>query len=232
MFLRNSVIKSNKFNFLKLRHGFQQNIKTISNKLLPSSNNLNIIAVGMSFNIIMLHPFSSCDAAVLLDNQSRDIKIDKSLSVKESTLIQSIKNSFKSLLNYIQYTIKYLERLLTYFLYGIPMIGLAPAAYCFGGIYPPIEDISWNYLIWSITRLGPCFIKMAQWASTRPDLFPEKLVKKMIKLQDDVEVNHSMTTVENTLKTAFGPDWKSVIDLDPNPLGAGSLQYQCINNLS
>jgi predicted unusual protein kinase regulating ubiquinone biosynthesis (AarF/ABC1/UbiB family) len=63
---------------------------------------------------------------------------------------------------------------------------------------------------------------MAQWASTRPDLFPTKLIDKIVTLQDDVKVYHSMTTVEHTLEEAFGSDWRSTIDIDPKPLGAGS----------
>lgn len=49
-----------------------------------------------------------------------------------------------------------------------------------------IENITWNYLLYSISQLGPCFIKLAQWASTRPDLFPIKLVNRLTILQDDV----------------------------------------------
>jgi aarF domain-containing kinase len=62
---------------------------------------------------------------------------------------------------------------------------------------------------------------MAQWASTRPDVFPPRLIDKIVCLQDDVKVSHSLATVEHTLEEAFGPDWKNQLDLDPNPLGAG-----------
>eukprot|EP00597_Dinobryon_sp_UTEXLB2267_P000988 CAMPEP_0170065468 /NCGR_PEP_ID=MMETSP0019_2-20121128/5543_1 /TAXON_ID=98059 /ORGANISM="Dinobryon sp., Strain UTEXLB2267" /LENGTH=418 /DNA_ID=CAMNT_0010272343 /DNA_START=429 /DNA_END=1681 /DNA_ORIENTATION=+ len=64
---------------------------------------------------------------------------------------------------------------------------------------------------------------MAQWASTRPDVFPPRLIEKIVCLQDDVKVHHSLATVEHTLEEAFGPDWKNQLDLDPNPLGAGSV---------
>lgn len=92
-----------------------------------------------------------------------------------------------------------------------------------GGVYPPVEELTWNYLVWAITRLGPCFIKMAQWASTRPDIFPQKLISKIVKLQDDVPMHHSFATVEKTLQDAFGTDWRSKIDIDPKPLGTGTL---------
>ena len=84
-----------------------------------------------------------------------------------------------------------------------------------GGVYPPVEELTWNYLVWAITRLGPCFIKMAQWASPRPDIFPQKLISKIVKL------HHSFATVEKTMQDAFGTDWRNKIDIDPNPLGTG-----------
>lgn len=62
---------------------------------------------------------------------------------------------------------------------------------------------------------------MAQWASTRPDIFPQKLISKIVKLQDDVPMHHSFATVEKTLQDAFGTDWRNKIDIDPNPLGTG-----------
>jgi predicted unusual protein kinase regulating ubiquinone biosynthesis (AarF/ABC1/UbiB family) len=187
---------------------------------------LNFVTFGVAANVIYKKSYTSYCESLLVNNEMVPQQSNILNEVtKDDSVIQSLKNSYKSLLETIQYTLKYLERLITYLLYGSPLIGLAPAAYCFGGIYPPIEDLAWNYLIWAVTRLGPCFIKMAQWASTRPDLFPNKLVQKMIKLQDDVKVNHSMETVENTLMKAFGPDWKNKIDLDPKPLGAGILYF-------
>ena len=63
---------------------------------------------------------------------------------------------------------------------------------------------------------------MSQWASTRPDLYPPALIRRLEKLQDDVRVphGHSMATVESTLRGAFGPDWKEYLELEPTPLGA------------
>jgi aarF domain-containing kinase len=40
-------------------------------------------------------------------------------------------------------------------------------------------------------------------------------------LQDDVKVNYSMDTVERTLTEAFGPNWKDIIEVEGQPLGAG-----------
>lgn len=75
--------------------------------------------------------------------------------------------------------IRFLQRLLTYALYGAPLVGLVPASYLLGEKFPDLEHATWSYLVWAIQQLGPCFVKLAQWASTRPDLFPPKLVEKI-----------------------------------------------------
>lgn len=39
-------------------------------------------------------------------------------------------------------------------------------------LYTDKKEFLWTYYLSSIQYLGPTFIKLAQWASTRPDLFP------------------------------------------------------------
>jgi hypothetical protein len=39
-------------------------------------------------------------------------------------------------------------------------------------VYSNQKEFLWRYYLNSIQYLGPTFIKLAQWASTRPDLFP------------------------------------------------------------
>jgi aarF domain-containing kinase len=120
-------------------------------------------------------------------------------------------------------SVQYAQRLILYALYGLPLVGLLPASYTLGSSVPAVEEFTWDYIIWSIQRLGPCFIKLAQWASTRPDLFPPSLVGRLVKLQDDVAVNHPKDTIEKTLTAAFGSKWRELLELDEKPLGAGSV---------
>jgi aarF domain-containing kinase len=116
---------------------------------------------------------------------------------------------------------KYFCRIVQYFLYGAPLVVGVPLAAA--GISPALEEAVWNYLIWAIEQLGPTFIKLAQWASSRPDLYPPALITRLQKLQDDVTSNQSLETVENTMSVAFGKDWKNHLELDPNPIGAGCI---------
>ena len=70
-----------------------------------------------------------------------------------------------------------------------------------------------------IEQLGPTFVKLDQWGSTRPDLFPEHLVHKLERLQDSVGVQYPFSFVENTLTKAFGSQWKNMIEVNETPIG-------------
>eukprot|EP01038_Epipyxis_sp_PR26KG_P007577 gene7577-10325_t len=159
---------------------------------------------------------------------SNVVSSSQSLSQKEevvppATLIKLLYQSTEKILTYINNMLRYLQRLLTYTLLGVPLVVMAPVAYQFGDTFPAFEHFVWDYAIWAIVSLGPTFIKLAQWASTRPDLFPLRLIDKLVSLQDDVKTNHSIEVIENTLAEAFGADWKDKIELDPKPLAAGSV---------
>lgn len=146
--------------------------------------------------------------------------------VKESFIGSLLRKAEKATREFASGAVKsvqYAQRLLLYALYGLPLVGLLPASYALGSSAPAIEEFTWDYVMWSIQRLGPCFVKLAQWASTRPDLFPPRLVGRLIKLQDDVAVNHPKGTIERTLTHAFGEKWREILELDPTPLGAGSV---------
>lgn len=74
-----------------------------------------------------------------------------------------------------------------------------------------------------IEKLGPSFIKMAQWASTRPDLFPKELTVHLERLQDATRT-HPWSVAEATLDLAFGPEWRDSIELDQSkPIGSGCI---------
>mmetsp|Transcript_4047 Transcript_4047/g.8855 ORF Transcript_4047/g.8855 Transcript_4047/m.8855 type:complete len:556 (+) Transcript_4047:192-1859(+) len=124
---------------------------------------------------------------------------------------------------FISRAARYAGRLVLYGVLGAPMLVLFPCARTLGDTFPALEHLTWGYMIWAVQTLGPCFIKLAQWASTRPDLFPPRLVSRLIRLQDDVDVHHAPGTVDRTMAEAFGPAWRGKLRLDEKPLGAGSV---------
>ena len=119
--------------------------------------------------------------------------------------------------------IKYLHRFVTILVLGAPMTVLAPLAYFTGGVFPTMQDLAMHYGVWAMEALGPAFVKLGQWASTRPDLYPPRVVAKLAALQDDVKVHYSMERVEQTLNENLGADWKNFLKLDPKPIGAGCI---------
>eukprot|EP01031_Cornospumella_fuschlensis_P028726 gene28726-34678_t len=135
------------------------------------------------------------------------------------TLVEKVQEAKKN----VQTGMRYVSRVMTYLLYASPLMGLVPMNYLLGESIPAIENATWTYLVWAIQHLGPTFIKLAQWASSRPDLFPPKLIEKIVVLQDDVKVSYGKEVVESTLDKAFGTGWRTKLTLDDVPLGTGSV---------
>ena len=79
------------------------------------------------------------------------------------------------------------------------------------------------YLLWVLEKSGPTFIKLGQWASTRPDLFPIHLCRTLGKLQSRVDPHAYMIT-EATLEEAFGIDVQDLFpDIGHSPVGSGCM---------
>jgi hypothetical protein len=139
-------------------------------------------------------------------------------------------HSFSQTVSSLSLYFSYLNRILNYFFYAFPLGVLLPANYMLGHQFPSLENITWSYFTFAIQSLGPCFIKLAQWASTRPDLFPLPLISHLESLQDRVKFVQSREMIERTLSEAFHDEngngnWrKSLISIDyDHPLGTGSV---------
>jgi len=80
----------------------------------------------------------------------------------------------------------------------------------------------WSYLLWAIEKSGPTFIKLAQWASTREDLFPAALTNRLVKLQDNTRP-HGWKHTSKLLKAALG-DWEKFLHIEEQrPIGSGCI---------
>lgn len=177
-------------------------------------------AIGVSCGMITLN-HSFADAMLPQDRTNLTVISNLSQQIDQEVQDKSLTARITKIAEDIRHVLRYCRRILAYCLYGAPVACLAPVAYVIGDLAPATEDMIWKYVVWSIEQLGPTFVKFAQWASTRPDLYPPKLIERLKKLQDDVTVRHSISTVERTLEDAFGTEWKKSIDLDPQPIGAG-----------
>ncbi|KAL7519931.1 hypothetical protein ACHAWX_004687 [Stephanocyclus meneghinianus] len=72
---------------------------------------------------------------------------------------------------------------------------------------------TWDYALWAIETAGPTYIKLAQWASTRNDLFSPEFVGYFSKLQDETR-GHSWRETEEALERAYGKEWKQILCFD------------------
>lgn len=81
----------------------------------------------------------------------------------------------------------------------------------------------WQWLRRTIEVSGPCVIKLAQWASSRPDLFSERVTRLFASVTDQVS-HHPASATRRTLRRAFGPRWSEELQLAATPpIGSGCI---------
>ena len=188
---------------------FRQGKKVFQNVHLSKINGIN----NRPFNY--LPPLAACITTVILstsyaDNSSIAVEQPKLISqqviqtLQKETITKYFIRNTKETLKKIRDILSYIRRMISYMIYGVPVAILATTAVSLGDSIPWFEDFVWDYCLWSIQKLGPTFIKLAQWASTRPDLYPPKLIEKFKHLQDNVKVDYTIEKVKETLSDAFG----------------------------
>lgn len=76
---------------------------------------------------------------------------------------------------------------------------------------------------WGLTRAGATFIKLGQWAATRPDVLPELFCEELALLHANAP-GHSMAWNEKVIQSAFGKSIDQVFEeFDPLPVGSGTI---------
>lgn len=85
------------------------------------------------------------------------------------------------------------------------------------------EHVWYPIVSWTLARGGAAWIKWAQWASTRPDVFPESLCMHLATLQTDAPA-HSYQHTLKEVEEAFGSPLESVFSyFDSSPVASGSI---------
>eukprot|EP00397_Hematodinium_sp_SG-2012_P004868 GEMP01004883.1.p1 GENE.GEMP01004883.1~~GEMP01004883.1.p1 ORF type:complete len:541 (+),score=94.69 GEMP01004883.1:54-1676(+) len=80
----------------------------------------------------------------------------------------------------------------------------------------------WNLVMDTIENCGPCFVKLAQWASMRQDFLPPHLCERLSAFHYHCRI-HSWEHTLHILRCAFGPTWERHLHLNPNPVGSGAV---------
>jgi aarF domain-containing kinase len=117
--------------------------------------------------------------------------------------------------SYWEWLATILARLL-YMLYNYsPVVGAMPL------LLHPDEEIReywWKIFVKAIQRGGPCSIKLAQWASTRTDLFPEIVCRHFRDLQSNQD-DPDWREITKVFEKHYGPSWSEKLQLQRNEDG-------------
>jgi predicted unusual protein kinase regulating ubiquinone biosynthesis (AarF/ABC1/UbiB family) len=74
-----------------------------------------------------------------------------------------------------------------------------------------------------LTMMGPAFIKMGQFLSTRADVFDKEIVSELAKLQDDITPT-DISEIHGILNESLGRPWNDVFsDINPVPIACASI---------
>jgi hypothetical protein len=110
-----------------------------------------------------------------------------------------------------------ISRLVTLALIAAPLVILWPVSL----FVDSAKQWSWNYALWGLEEAGPTFVKLTQWATTRPDLFSPEFCDHFGKLRDDT-VGHTWAETKKILEEDLG-ELASYIQLENEPIGSGCI---------
>lgn len=85
-----------------------------------------------------------------------------------------------------------------------------------------LKEWLWSYTIWAIEQAGPTFVKFAQWAANRNDLFPEDWTTRLRVLQDET-TPHAYEHTNRCLTKELGEGYHNLLKLDPLVIGSGCI---------
>jgi aarF domain-containing kinase len=85
------------------------------------------------------------------------------------------------------------------------------------------KHVWYPIVCWTLSRGGAAWIKWAQWASTRPDIFPESLCARLATLQTAAPA-HSFGQTRREVESMFGAPLEAVFSsFNPTPVASGSI---------
>ncbi|CAG8457164.1 5853_t:CDS:2 [Paraglomus occultum] len=81
----------------------------------------------------------------------------------------------------------------------------------------------YDLLVRQMETAGPTFIKLAQWAASRTDIFPEEMCARLSKLHSSVKP-HSLSVTKQIISDNFNLPFEDIFTcFDPNPIGVGAI---------
>ncbi|KAL8817794.1 MAG: hypothetical protein Q9223_003439 [Gallowayella weberi] len=111
----------------------------------------------------------------------------------------------------------------------LPLIGFIPVIWLGRRVKDRDNERSgtlwwYSYLVRSMERAGPAFIKLGQWAASRTDIFPQEMCNRMSSLHSNAPA-HSLAATKRTIVKAFGGrKFDDIFDeFQEKPLGVGAI---------
>lgn len=78
-------------------------------------------------------------------------------------------------------------------------------------------------LLHAMEKAGCCFMKLGQWISMRPDMFPRDFVETMSRLRQGVPP-HSWDETVKAVRQGLGADWAEIFEfLETTPVASGTV---------
>lgn len=101
----------------------------------------------------------------------------------------------------------------------LPVVVLAPLAILFKFLRP----LWWRTVKISLETAGGCWIKLGQWASTRPDLFPEDVVEQLSDFQNKCPA-HPFSYTREVIEEGYGVALEDIFDdFQEEPIASGAI---------
>ena len=148
------------------------------------------------------------------------------LSIQDASIIEHIWNKIKEWYMTLKQALIILTRSTEITALCTPLSILAPLSYIENHYSSSsiLQNLCWKYAISIIEYLGPSYIKLAQWASTRRDLFPPIVCNRLSRLQCNTRV-HKWKYTHDSLTNSFGDYTQKGLLLTPQSpiIGSGAV---------
>jgi hypothetical protein len=164
------------------------------------------------------HNLSSCDSPSTAISPPKPLP-QLSLPKEE---ISSFWNTLKNSLRWFLDLLRLIKRLTLVSAYLTPTILTSPILL----VGSSTLDAKWWQLVrYSIFACGPCLTKFAQWAATRPDIFPTRFCKELELLQAK-SFEHSWEETVRIFDEIYGPQWSDILTLNQVSISGSGLVAQ------
>ena len=175
------------------------------------------LACGLAWAQLHRAPAASCDSAPSLLAEAAPIPLKRTLSHSDVAVLA--RRTHEDVGSWLMRALRKLARILYLSAVISPLLLTLPLTR-----FASTSDLWWSCCVRACEHSGALLIKLAQWSSSRPDLFGEAACSRFAHLQD-ATTPHAWAETERTLAREFGAEWRARLRLDEaSPLiGSGCI---------